>query len=336
MKILVTGAAGFIGFHLCKRLLQEKVPLVGLDNLNPYYSVTLKQDRLALLQQESNFEFASCSLEDGPALETLFQRQPFSTVVNLAAQAGVRYSLTNPKDYIDSNLVGFANLLECCRHAGTQHLVFASSSSVYGLNTTLPFSVHHNVDHPISLYAASKKSNELMAHCYSYLYQLPCTGLRFFTVYGPWGRPDMALFLFTENILKHEPIQVYNQGKMKRDFTFIDDIIDGVCRVMGRVPSPDLAWNGREPDPSSSPAPYRIYNIGNNNSVQLERFIEVIEDNLGKKAIKEYGPLQPGDVPNTYADIDDLGQDVDFCPKTKIEQGIPRFIDWYKSYYSVT
>lgn len=336
MKILVTGAAGFIGFHLCKRLLQEKVSVVGLDNLNPYYSVTLKQDRLALLQQESNFEFASCPLEDGPALETLFQRQPFSTVVNLAAQAGVRYSLTNPKDYIDSNLVGFANLLECCRHAGTQHLVFASSSSVYGLNTTLPFSVHHNVDHPISLYAASKKSNELMAHCYSYLYQLPCTGLRFFTVYGPWGRPDMALFLFTENILKHKPIQVYNQGKMKRDFTFIDDIIDGVCRVMGRVPSPDPAWNGREPDPSSSPAPYRIYNIGNNNSVQLERFIEVIEDNLGKKAIKEYGPLQPGDVPNTYADIDDLGQDVDFYPKTKIEQGIPRFIDWYKSYYSVT
>lgn len=335
MKVLVTGAAGFIGFHLSRRLLEEGLQIVGLDNLNSYYSPSLKRDRLALLQERKNFRFAAVSLEDQPALEALFQEHRFSTVVNLAAQAGVRYSLTNPREYIDSNLVGFANLLECCRHYETEHLVFASSSSVYGLNTTLPFSVHHNVDHPISLYAASKKSNELMAHCYSYLYDLPCTGLRFFTVYGPWGRPDMALFLFTENILKGRPIKVFNNGRMKRDFTYIEDIVEGISLVMRRIPETNPAWIGNAPDPSSSPARYKLYNIGNNNSVQLEYFIQVLEDNLGKQAVKEYCPLQPGDVPNTFADIDDLTRDVDFKPRTKIEQGIPNFIDWYRTYYSV-
>ena len=335
MKVLVTGAAGFIGFHLSRRLLAEGVQVVGLDNLNAYYSVALKKDRLALLQEQEHFRFSPVSLDDRPALESLFQEHGFDSVVNLAAQAGVRYSLTNPKEYIDSNLVGFANLLECCRHAATRHLVFASSSSVYGLNTTLPFSVHHNVDHPISLYAASKKSNELMAHCYSYLYDLPCTGLRFFTVYGPWGRPDMALFLFTEKILQGQPIKVFNNGRMKRDFTYIDDIVEGVSLVMQRIPGANPAWDGADPDPSSSPAPYKLYNIGNNNSVQLEYFIQVLEENLGKQAVKEYHPLQPGDVPNTFADIDDLTHDVNFKPKIKIEQGIPAFIDWYKTYYSV-
>ena len=333
MPVLVTGAAGFIGFHVCRRLLQQGRSVVGLDNLNPYYSVALKTDRLQQLQQFPLFLFAHQALEDRPALETLFDRHAFAQVVNLAAQAGVRHSLSHPRDYIDSNLVGFSNLLECCRHHRVGHLVFASSSSVYGLNTAMPFSVHHNVDHPISLYAASKKANELMAHTYSYLFDLPCTGLRFFTVYGPWGRPDMALFLFCKNMLAGRPIQVYNHGLMQRDFTYIDDIVEGVIRVMESVPRGNPAWRGDAPDPASSPASYKLYNIGNNNSVELEAFIQTLETALGVKAIKDYQPLQPGDVPKTAADIDDLIQDVGFRPKTTIQEGIPKFVEWYQDYY---
>jgi len=333
--VLVTGAAGFIGFHTSLRLLQEGYSVVGLDNLNPYYSVQIKKDRLARLEAFTSFTFTSTPLEDDRGLTSLFKDHSIQRVINLAAQAGVRYSLTNPRSYIDSNLVGFANLLECCRHFGVEHLVFASSSSVYGLNTAMPFTVHDNVDHPISLYAASKKSNELMAHCYSYLYDLPCTGLRFFTVYGPWGRPDMALFLFTRNILDNKPIEVFNYGKMKRDFTYIDDIVEGVCRVLQTVPAPNTAWSGESPDPASSPAPYRLYNIGNNNTVELEHFIQSIEKALGKEAQKQYLPLQPGDVPATYADVDDLQHDVGFKPSTPIETGIARFIEWYKDYYRI-
>ena len=336
MHILVTGAAGFIGFHLCKRFLKSGYEVVGLDNLNPYYSVRLKKDRLSLLEKYSNFKFSQLSLEDADGLRTLFTEERFTHVVNLAAQAGVRYSLENPKAYIDSNIVGFTNILECCRHEGIQHLVFASSSSVYGLNTKMPFSVHDNVDHPISLYAASKKANELMAHTYSYLYQLPCTGLRFFTVYGPWGRPDMALFLFTQAILEDRPIKVFNHGHMKRDFTFIDDIVEGVFRVTHKLPQPNPHWTGSQPDPGSRPANYKVYNIGNNNSVELEYFIQVLEEQLDKKAIKEYLPLQPGDVPATYADVEDLKSDVDFSPHTPIEIGISHFIDWYKDYYCLS
>jgi UDP-glucuronate 4-epimerase len=335
MHILVTGAAGFIGHSLCKRLLQEGHRVTGLDNLNDYYPVQLKRDRLAELEPQKRFTFVEADLADGPVLEALFAKSAFTHVVNLAAQAGVRYSIENPKSYVDSNMVGFANLLECCRHNAIKHLVFASSSSVYGLNTTMPFSVHHNVDHPISLYAASKKSNELMAHTYSYLYNLPCTGLRFFTVYGPWGRPDMALFLFTRAILAGEPIKVFNYGRMKRDFTYIDDIIEGVVRVTERVPAPNPNWSGAKPDPSTSPAPYKIYNIGNNNSVQLGYFIEVIEKNLGMTAQKEYMDLQPGDVPNTFADVDDLIRDVGFKPDTPIEEGVASFIRWYRDYHGV-
>jgi UDP-glucuronate 4-epimerase len=335
MHILVTGAAGFIGHSLCKRLLQEGHRVTGLDNLNDYYPVQLKRDRLAELEPQKRFTFVEADLADGPVLEALFAKSAFTHVVNLAAQAGVRYSIENPKSYVDSNMVGFANLLECCRHNAIKHLVFASSSSVYGLNTTMPFSVHHNVDHPISLYAASKKSNELMAHTYSYLYNLPCTGLRFFTVYGPWGRPDMALFLFTRAILAGEPIKVFNYGRMKRDFTYIDDIIEGVVRVTERVPAPNPNWSGAKPDPSTSPAPYKIYNIGNNNSVQLGYFIEVIEKNLGMTAKKEYMDLQPGDVPNTFADVDDLIRDVGFKPDTPIEEGVASFIRWYRDYHGV-
>jgi UDP-glucuronate 4-epimerase len=333
MEYLVTGAAGFIGFHLCKVLLDQGHSVVGLDNLNPYYSVQLKKDRLDILNKYQAFTCSQISLEDRGQLEQLFGEHTFVYVINLAAQAGVRYSLTHPHSYVDSNIVGFVNLLECCRHGHIEHLVFASSSSVYGLNTQLPFGVHDNVDHPISLYAASKKSNELMAHCYSYLYELPCTGLRFFTVYGPWGRPDMALFLFTRNILEEQPIEVYNHGKMRRDFTYIDDIVEGICRVIPRIPKANRQWDGSCPDPATSPGPYKVYNIGNNTSVELEYFIQTIESCLGKKAIKNYLPLQPGDVPNTFANIDDLIKDVGFRPKTSIEEGIEHFIRWFRRYY---
>jgi UDP-glucuronate 4-epimerase len=314
-------------------LLAQGCRVVGLDNLNPYYDVKLKTDRLALLKSEPGFTFYEMDLVDREGLKTLFQSDPCPVVVNMAAQAGVRYSLENPHAYVDANLVGFVNLLECCRHADVAHLVFASSSSVYGANTRMPFSVHHNVDHPVSLYAATKKANELMAHTYSHLYGLPCTGLRFFTVYGPWGRPDMALFLFTRAILEDRPIQVFNQGKMKRDFTYIDDIIEGVVRVIQRIPRPDPSWSGDQPDPGTSAAPYRVYNIGNNEPVKLTRFIETIEKALGKTARKEMLGMQPGDVPATYADIDDLYNDVGFRPRTHLETGIREFVAWYREYY---
>ncbi|HUV49716.1 MAG TPA: NAD-dependent epimerase [Anaerolineae bacterium] len=331
--VLITGAAGFIGFHLAKRLLDSGCHVAGVDNLNHYYDVGLKEDRLEILASNENFKFHKTDLSDKNGLEKIFGNTSFDVVVNLAAQAGVRYSLTNPGAYVDSNIVGFVNILECCRHNNVKHLVFASSSSVYGANTKMPFSVHDNVDHPVSLYAASKKSNELMAHAYSHLFQLPCTGLRFFTVYGPWGRPDMALFLFTKAILAGKPIKVFNHGKMKRDFTYIDDIVEGVVRVMNRVPKPNQKWSGDAPDPGSSYAPYKLYNIGNNNPVELMEFIAAIENILGKKAEKEFLDLQPGDVPATYADIDDLIKDVGFKPATTIEAGIACFLSWYKDYY---
>jgi len=335
MKVLVTGAAGFIGFHLSKKFLNEGIKVIGIDNLNDYYSVQLKKDRLAQLFDNPDFSFHHLDIADKTGLMELFRKEKITHVVNLAAQAGVRYSIENPMAYVDSNIVGFANILECCRHNSIKHLVFASSSSVYGLNTKMPFSVHDNVDHPISLYAASKKANELMAHSYAYLYKLPCTGLRFFTVYGPWGRPDMALFLFTKAILEGKPIKVFNYGNMQRDFTYIDDIIEGVYRVTLHIPKPNPDWSGSQPDPSSSPAPYKIYNIGNNNSVSLNHFIETIEKHLNKKAVKELLPLQPGDVPKTYADVDDLQRDVGFKPDTPIDYGIEQFIIWYKKYYQI-
>jgi len=333
-NVLVTGAAGFIGFPLAKRLLEGGATVVGLDNLNPYYSVKLKEDRLAQLEGRERFTFARMDLADRAEMARLFRERRFDVVVNLAAQAGVRYSLQNPQAYIDANLVGFTNILEGCRHHAVQHLVFASSSSVYGANTRMPFSVHHNVDHPVSLYAATKKANELMAHTYSHLYGLACTGLRFFTVYGPWGRPDMALFLFTDAILNGRPIQVFNHGRMQRDFTYIDDIVEGVVRVMSRLPVPDPAWSGDRPDPGTSYAPYKIYNIGNHQPVELTRFIETLEAVLGRQARKEYLGMQPGDVPATYADIEDLAADVGFRPATPLRTGIERFIDWYRRYYS--
>ena len=333
-NVLVTGAAGFIGFHLAKRLLEKGCRVAGLDNVNPYYDVALKEARLEILKKQARFTLIKGDLAERKQLNDLFSRSGFDVVVNLAAQAGVRYSLENPHAYVDSNLVGFVNILECCRHHAVRHLVFASSSSVYGANTAMPFSVHHNVDHPVSLYAATKKANELMAHTYSHLYQLPCTGLRFFTVYGPWGRPDMALFLFTKAILENKPIQVFNHGKMQRDFTYIDDIIEGVVRVMGRLPTANPDWNGDAPDPGTSYAPYKLYNIGNNNPVELIKFIEVIESALGKQATKEFMDLQPGDVVATYADVDDLMQDVGFKPATTIEVGVARFVEWYKQIYS--
>jgi UDP-glucuronate 4-epimerase len=334
-KILVTGVAGFIGFHLAKRLLNVGKIIVGIDNLNDYYDVTLKRNRLKLLKERDNFTFQLGDLADRRSMATLFRTNTFDIVVNLAAQAGVRYSIENPQAYIDSNLVGFANILEGCRRTKVKHLVFASSSSVYGANTRMPFSVHHNVDHPVSLYAATKKSNELMAHTYAGLYNIPCTGLRFFTVYGPWGRPDMALFLFTKAILQGKTINVFNYGNMRRDFTYIDDIIEGVLRVMDKIPEPNPAWNGNDPDPGTSFAPYKLYNIGNNNPVELLRFIEILEDCLGKKAKKNLLPLQPGDVPATYADVDDLMRDVGFKPNTSVEEGIERFVKWYQGYYNV-
>ncbi|BBD09384.1 NAD-dependent epimerase [Desulfovibrio ferrophilus] len=335
MKILVTGAAGFIGSHLSKRFLSEGHEVVGLDCLNDYYSVELKMARLARIESEPGFTHVNIELQDDAAMDKMFAEHKFTHVVNLAAQAGVRYSIENPRSYIQSNSVGFLNILEGCRHHGVQHCVFASSSSVYGLNTDMPFSVHDNVDHPISLYAATKKSNELMAHSYSYLYNLPCTGLRFFTVYGPWGRPDMALFLFTKAILEGKPINVFNHGKMRRDFTYIDDIVEGVVRVTKRTARANPEWDGANPDPSSSPSPYKIYNIGNNNVEELGRYIEVLEDKLGMKAEKNYMDMQPGDVPATYANVDDLVEDVDFKPNTSIEEGIGNFVDWYRDYYKV-
>ncbi len=332
MHILVTGAAGFIGYHLSERLLARGDSVTGLDNLNAYYPVALKRARLERLQAHGKFHFLQADLADREALEALFSANKFDAVVNLAAQAGVRYSLENPGAYVDSNIVGFGNVLECCRHHAIGHLVYASSSSVYGMHTHMPFSVHDNVDHPVSLYAASKKANELMAHSYSHLFGLPTTGLRFFTVYGPWGRPDMALFLFTRAILADEPIQVFNQGNMLRDFTYIDDIIEGVVRVTDQPARPNPNWNPAAPDPGTSSAPYRLYNIGNNTPVSLHTFIQAIENSLGKQAIQQLLPMQPGDVAATCADIDDLFEAVGYRPATDIEEGVERFVAWYREY----
>lgn len=335
-KILVTGVAGFIGFHLAKKLIAQGDYVIGLDNMNDYYDVNLKQARLdQLLKHENAFEFHKIDLADNQSIQELFETTKPEIVVNLAAQAGVRYSLKNPHAYAQSNVVGFLNILEGCRHHNVKHLVYASSSSVYGANTTMPFSVHHNVDHPLSLYAATKKANELMAHTYSHLYGLPTTGLRFFTVYGPWGRPDMALFIFTKAIFEGRPIQLFNNGNMERDFTYIDDIIEGVARVIDNIPGGNPNWSGDHPDPATSRAPYRIYNIGNNSPVKLMYFVEVLEKAIGRKAIKEMLPMQPGDVPATYADVDALVQDVGFKPATPIEVGIERFVQWYREFYGV-
>ena len=330
---MVTGAAGFIGFHTSTRLLEQGAIVVGIDNLNDYYDVNLKKARLDRLRSHAKFSFYGDSLEDREAVQRIFKTINADCVVNLAAQPGVRYSLTHPYSYIDSNIVGFLNILEACRHNEIKHLVFASSSSVYGANTKMPFSVHHNVDHPVSLYAATKKANELMAHAYASLYNIPCTGLRFFTVYGPWGRPDMAYFSFTKAIMEGRPIDVFNNGLMQRDFTYIDDIVDGIVRVLGKIPEPNKGWRADHPDPGTSYAPYRIYNIGNNNSVQLMRFIEVLEDCIGKKAVKNFLPMQAGDVVATYADVDDLLRDAGFKPSTPIEKGLGEFVSWYMAYY---
>ncbi|MFK7975892.1 MAG: NAD-dependent epimerase [Halioglobus sp.] len=334
MQLLVTGAAGFIGYHVCARLLADGHHVVGLDSLNDYYEVSLKEARLAKLRNTANFEFVLANLQDEDTINATFDSYSFDIVINLAAQAGVRYSLENPRAYIDSNVVGFTNVLECCRAHAIGHLVYASSSSVYGMNASMPFSIHDNVDHPLSLYAASKKTNELMAHTYSHLYQLPTTGLRFFTVYGPWGRPDMALFLFTRAILNNQPIQVFNNGDMRRDFTYIDDIVEGVVRIAMQPAKPNANWNAMQPDPASSLAPYRLYNIGNNNPVNLNEFIAAIEDAVGKKAKRELLPMQPGDVASTYADVDDLVTAVDYQPSTPISVGVKRFVDWYLEYTS--
>ena len=332
-KYLVTGAAGFIGFHLSKRLLNEGCSVIGLDNLNDYYDVNLKKARLGILEREDNFKFVYANLQDKEAIHKVFKENEIDIVVNLAAQAGVRYSLINPYSYIESNIMGFMNILESCRHNKVEHLVYASSSSIYGSNKKMPFSTSDSVDHPVSLYAATKKSDELMAHTYSHLYRMPTTGLRFFTVYGPWGRPDMALFLFTKAILNDEPIKVFNYGKMERDFTYIDDIIEGVVRVISNPPKPNPGYDRIHSDPSTSFAPYKIYNIGNNNPVPLMKFIETLEKHLGRKAKKEYLPLQAGDVPKTYADVDDLIRDVGFKPNTSIDEGIGKFVSWYREYY---
>jgi len=333
--VLVTGAAGFIGSNVTHKLLDRGERVVGIDNLNDYYEVSLKQARLARLEARPGFAFVRMNLEDRDGIAALFAEHRFKRVVHLAAQAGVRYSLENPHAYIDSNIVGTMNILEGCRHQESDHLVYASSSSVYGANTKMPFSVHHNVDHPVSLYAATKKANELMAHTYSHLYGLPTTGLRFFTVYGPWGRPDMALFLFTKAILAGKPIDVFNHGRMRRDFTYIDDIVEGVVRTLDHVPTGTPSWSGDAPDPGTSRAPYRTYNIGNNQPVELMHLIEVLEDALGRKAEKNLLPIQPGDVPATWADVDDLQNDVGFKPSTPIEVGVRRFVDWYRDYYTV-
>ena len=331
--ILVTGVAGFIGFHTAIRLLERGEKVIGLDNVNDYYDVRLKKARLAKLKPFRQFTFTKTDLANRVKMRKLFAEQPIVKVVHLAAQAGVRYSLVNPHAYTGSNIEGFLNILEGCRHAKVTHLVYASSSSVYGGNTQMPFSIHDNVDHPISLYAASKKANELMAHCYAHLYRIPCTGLRFFTVYGPWSRPDMALFIFTKAILEGKTIEVYNHGKMRRDFTYVDDIVEGVIRTLDHPASPNPAWSGDKPDPGTSSAPARIYNIGNHQPVELLRFIEVLEQTIGKKAKKKLLPIQPGDVPATYADIEDLSRGVGFKAATPIEVGIPRFVQWYREFY---
>jgi UDP-glucuronate 4-epimerase len=333
MKILVTGAAGFIGFNTARRLLDRGDEVVGLDNLNEYYDVRLKLARLEILQKMPGFRFVKLELADRAGMNALFEQERFGRVIHLAAQAGVRYSIENPLAYVDSNVVGFANVLEGCRHHGVEHLVYASTSSVYGANTKMPFSVHQNVDHPLSFYAATKKANELMAHTYAHLYSLPVTGLRFFTVYGPWGRPDMALFLFTRSILAGEPINVFNYGHHRRDFTYIDDIVEGVVRCCDRVAIGNHAWDSDAPDPGTSRAPYRLYNIGNNQPVELMHYIEVLEQCLGRKAELNLLPLQQGDVPDTWADIDDLQRDAGYTPATPVETGIGRFVDWYRSYY---
>ena len=335
MKVLVTGSAGFIGSALALRLLERGDNVVGLDNLNDYYDVNLKKARLERLRPHRGFTDIRASLEDAPALTEIFVKHRPERVVNLAAQAGVRYSIQNPRAYIDSNLVGFINILEACRHYGVEHLVYASSSSVYGANTKMPFSVHDNVDHPVSLYAATKKANELMAHTYSHLYGLPTTGLRFFTVYGPWGRPDMALFLFTRNILAGEPIDVFNYGHHRRDFTYIDDIVEGIIRVLDHVAEPNPDWSSDTPDSATSRAPYRLYNIGSHRPIELMRYIDVLEQCLGRKAIKNLLPMQPGDVPDTYADVDALIRDVGYRPDTPIEEGVARFVAWYRDHYRV-
>lgn len=334
-KIFITGAAGFIGFHLAKRLLEQGREVVGIDIVNDYYDPALKEARIAILKSYPAFRHIREDMANREEVARIFKREAFDGVVNLAAQAGVRYSLINPHSYVDSNISGFLNILEGCRHEGVKHLVFASSSSVYGSNTKMPFSVHHNVDHPVSLYAASKKSNELMAHTYSHLFGLPCTGLRFFTVYGPWGRPDMALFLFTKAIIEDRPINVFNYGRMQRDFTYIDDIIEGVTRVLDLPASPNESWSGDDPDPATSYAPYRIYNIGNNAPMDLIKFIEILEETLGKKAEKNLMPIQAGDVPVTYANVEDLMAATGFKPEITPEEGIPRFVEWYREYYKV-
>jgi UDP-glucuronate 4-epimerase len=334
-KILITGAAGFIGFHVSRRFLESGNSIIGVDNLNDYYDVNLKKARLALLEKKAGFRFVKANIADRERMSALFKEEAPEIVVHLAAQAGVRYSLVNPHVYADSNLTGFINILEGCRHQKITHLVFASSSSVYGANTQMPFSVHHNVDHPVSLYAATKKANELMAHTYAHLYNLPCTGLRFFTVYGPWGRPDMALFLFTKAILEERPIDVFNEGRMSRDFTYIDDIVEGVFRVADKIPNPNVHWNGDNPDPGTSFAQYKIYNIGNNNPVELFEFIRMLEVQLGRKAKMNLLPMQPGDVPKTFADVDDLMKDVGFKPATSLEDGIRHFVKWYREYYNM-
>ena len=333
MTMLVTGAAGFIGFHVCQALLARGASVLGVDNLNDYYAVSLKEDRLRQLQGKDGFRFVRMDVADQQAMAQLFAEEAPERVIHLAAQAGVRYSLEHPQAYVDSNLVGFANVLEGCRHAGVAHLVFASSSSVYGANTRMPFSVHDNVDHPISLYAATKKANELMAHSYAHLYGIPVTGLRFFTVYGPWGRPDMAYFRFARAIFNGEHIDVYNQGRMRRDFTYIDDIVEGVLRVLDAPPTGNPAWSGDAPDPGTSRAPYRIFNIGNDQPVELMAFIAALEEAIGREANKRMLPMQPGDVPATWADVDDLRRAVGYAPRTPIDAGLRRFVDWYRDYY---
>jgi UDP-glucuronate 4-epimerase len=335
MKVLVTGAAGFIGSHVAHYLLDRGDEVVGLDNLNDYYDVSLKEARLARLQPRQGFRFAKLDLADREGIANLFRREHFDRVVNLAAQAGVRYSLENPHSYVDSNVTGFLNILEGCRHNQVEHLVYASTSSVYGAHTKMPFSVHEHVDHPLAIYAATKKANELMAHSYSHLFGLPTTGLRFFTVYGPWGRPDMALFLFTKKILAGEPIDVFNHGNHRRDFTYVDDIVKGVVRALDYIAQPNLNWSGDEPDPASSSAPYRIYNIGNSRPVRLMHYIEVLEECLGREAKKNMLPLQAGDVPDTYADTLDLEEDVGYRPNTSVEEGVRNFVAWYRDYYRV-
>jgi len=335
-RVLVTGAAGFVGLYVSKILLERGDEVIGLDNLNDYYDPALKEARLAQLSVYPNFHFHKRDLADREGIARLFAEERPETIVHMGAQAGVRYSLTNPAAYVDSNLVGFGNILEGCRQNGVSHLVFASSSSVYGANTNIPFSVHDNVDHPVSFYAATKKANELMAHSYSHLYRLPTTGLRFFTVYGPMGRPDMAYFSFTKAIFEGQPIDVYNHGKMMRDFTYIDDIAEGVVRCLDTIPEPNPGWSGDDPDPGTSLAPYRIYNIGNNNPVELMRFIEVLEKEIGKPAVKRYVDLQAGDVLATYADVDDLQEAVGFRPRTSIEDGLAQFVAWYREYYGVS